>query len=63
MLAGCLLCCCRPEGFVTLEREDGSWREGFCLNGRWDGLVRDFDEDRTIKVEQAKQHDYSAAND
>ena len=53
MLAGCLLCCCRPEGFVTLEREDGSWREGFCLNGRWDGLVRDFDEDRTIKVEQA----------
>ena len=40
----------RPEGFVTLEREDGSWREGFCLDGRWDGMVREFDEDRVIKV-------------
>ena len=39
----------RPEGFVTLEREDGGWREGFCLDGRWDGLVREFDEDRRIR--------------
>ena len=40
----------RPEGFVSLEREDGSLREGFCLDGKWDGLVREFDEDRVIKV-------------
>ena len=39
----------RPEGFVVLEREDGSWREGFCLDGKWDGLVREFDDDRVIK--------------
>ena len=39
----------KPEGFVTLEREDGSWREGFCLDGRWDGIVREFDDDRNIK--------------
>ena len=40
----------RPEGFVSLEREDGSLREGFCLDGKWDGMVREFDEDRVIKV-------------
>ena len=40
----------RPEGFVSLEREDGSLREGFCLDGKWDGLVREFDDDRVIKV-------------
>lgn len=40
----------RPEGFVSLEREDGSVREGFCLDGKWDGMVREFDEDRVIKV-------------
>ena len=40
----------RPEGFITLEREDGSWTEGFCLDGVWDGLVREFDSDRNIKV-------------
>ena len=40
----------RPEGFVTLEREDGSWTEGFCLDGLWDGLVREFDSDRNMKV-------------
>ena len=40
----------RPEGFVTLEREDGSWIEGFCLDGLWDGLVREFDSDRNMKV-------------
>ena len=39
----------RPEGFVVLEREDASWREGFCLDGRWDGLVREFDDDREIR--------------
>ena len=43
---------CRPEGFITLEREDGSWREGFCLDGVWEGLVREFDSDRNIKVSQ-----------
>ena len=40
----------RPEGFVTLERDDGSWREGFCLDGQWDGLVREFDSERNLKV-------------
>ena len=40
----------RPEGFVTLEREDGSWMEGFCLDGLWDGLVREFDSDRNMTV-------------
>lgn len=40
----------RPEGFVKLEREDGSWREGFCLDGVWEGLVREFDSDRNLKV-------------
>ena len=40
----------RPEGFISLEREDGSWTEGFCLDGVWDGLVREFDSDRNIKV-------------
>ena len=25
-------------------------REGFCLDGKWDGMVREFDEDRVIKV-------------
>ena len=40
----------RPEGFITLEREDGSWTEGFCLDGVWDGLVREFDSDRNMKV-------------
>ena len=39
----------RPEGFVLIEKEDGSWREGFCLDGRWDGLVREFDDDRMIR--------------
>ena len=42
----------RPEGFITLEREDGSWREGFCLDGVWDGLVREFDSDRNMKVSE-----------
>ena len=42
----------RPEGFVTLEREDGSWTEGFCLDGLWDGLVREFDSDRNMKVRE-----------
>ena len=39
----------KPEGFVVLEREDGSLREGFCIDGRWDGLVREFDDDRVIR--------------
>ena len=42
----------RPEGFITLEREDGSWTEGFCLDGVWDGLVREFDSDRNMKVRE-----------
>lgn len=29
-------------------------REGFCLDGKWDGMVREFDEDRVIKVFRTK---------
>ena len=54
----------RLEGSVTVEREDGSWREGFCVSGRWgrsvnicvrgdmecrwEGMVREFDWERKV---------------
>ena len=39
----------QPEGYTRLEKEDGSWREGFCLEGRWHGLVREFNSEKVVQ--------------
>ena len=39
----------QPEGYTRLEKEDGAWREGFCLAGKWHGLVREFNSDKLVQ--------------
>ena len=39
----------QPEGYTRLEKEDGGWREGFCLAGKWHGLVREFNSEKVVQ--------------